>query len=62
MVGFVTTRDLLVHSKVILYEFGPRCLVRCFWRNATAHRPVTFLECVEPPQPRLGGPLTGRRH
>jgi hypothetical protein len=46
MVGVVTTRHLITHSRLILREFGPRCLLRCIWRSLTAHRKVTFLECV----------------
>lgn len=47
MTGFVTTRDLLTCSPTIIHEFGTRCYVRCIWRTLTAHRPVTFLECLE---------------
>jgi hypothetical protein len=52
MVGVVTTRHLLIHSAVIIREFGALCLFRCFWRTLTADRAVTFLECVA----TTGGP------
>lgn len=47
MNGFVTTRHLLTCSPTIVHEFGARCYVRCIWLALTAHRPVTFLECIE---------------
>ncbi|HEY8040460.1 MAG TPA: hypothetical protein VIF15_11730 [Polyangiaceae bacterium] len=46
MIGFVTTRDLWFHGPLIVREFGARCLARCAWRVMTAHRQVTFLECL----------------
>jgi hypothetical protein len=46
MAGYVTTRDLVLNSAVIVREFGPRCFARCVWRTLTASRIVTFLECV----------------
>lgn len=47
MVGVVTTRHLLTHSRMIVREFGARCYLRCVWRTLTAHdRTVTFLECI----------------
>jgi hypothetical protein len=46
MSGVVTTRDLLLHSALIIREFGLRCLVRCFWRALLSHGVVTFLECI----------------
>ncbi len=49
MVGVVTTRHLLTHPRTIIHEFGPRCYARCVWRTLTAHRVVTFLECVDAP-------------
>ena len=47
MVGFVTTRHLITHSHMIVHEFGLRCYFRCVWRTLTAHRSVTFLECID---------------
>ncbi len=52
MVGFVTTRHLLTHSGSIVREFGPVCLLRCYWRTLTADRAVTFLECTVSGRPR----------
>jgi hypothetical protein len=46
VVGVISTRHLLVHPRTIVHEFGMRCYLRCIWRTATAHRPVTFLECA----------------
>jgi len=46
MVGFVTTRHLFTHSGSIVREFGPVCLLRCYWRTLTADHAVTFLECT----------------
>jgi hypothetical protein len=46
MIGVITTLHLVTHSTTIVRQFGLRCYVRCVWRTATAHRPVTFLECV----------------
>jgi hypothetical protein len=46
MVGFVTTRHLFTHSGSIVREFGPACLLRCYWRTLTADHEVTFLECA----------------
>jgi hypothetical protein len=46
MSGFITTRELVTHSTVIVREFGPRCFVRCVWRTITSRRTVTFLECI----------------
>jgi hypothetical protein len=46
MSGFVTTRDLMLHSLTIVRQFGPRCFARCVWRTLTAQQTVTFLECV----------------
>jgi hypothetical protein len=46
MVGFITTRHLFTHSGLIVREFGPTCLLRCYWRALIADRAVTFLECT----------------
>jgi hypothetical protein len=46
MVGRITTRDLFMQPHTIIHEFGVRCYFRCLWRTLTAHRSVTFLECV----------------
>jgi hypothetical protein len=46
MVGRVTTRHLFIQPHTIIHEFGARCYLRCVWRTLTAHRSVTFLECV----------------
>jgi hypothetical protein len=47
MVGVVSTRHLITHPRAIVHEFGMGCYLRCVWRTVAAHRPVTFLECVE---------------
>ena len=54
MVGFVTTRHLFTHSGLIVREFGPACLLRCYWRTLTADHEVTFLECAVPVKEHLG--------
>jgi hypothetical protein len=46
MDGVVKTRDLVVHSPLIVREFGLRCFARCIWRTVVLHRIVTFLECI----------------
>jgi hypothetical protein len=46
MDGVVTTRDLFMNSRVIIHEFGLRCLARCFWRTLRSDGVVTFLECI----------------
>ena len=46
MLGVIRTRHLLMHAPLIIHEFGFRCFLRCVWRDAVEHRPVTFLECV----------------
>jgi hypothetical protein len=46
MVGIVTTRHLFTCSGSIVREFGPICLLRCYWRSLTADHAVTFLECA----------------
>jgi hypothetical protein len=52
MSGFITTRDLLLHSTEIIHEFGVRCYWRCVRRTFVGtfvHAgQVTFLECIEP--------------
>jgi len=52
MVGVITTKHLFTQSRLIIQEFGARCFLRCVWRAFTAHSPVTFLECIEPPAVR----------
>lgn len=46
MSGVVRTRDLFLHSPLIVREFGVRCLARAIWRTVVLHRIVTFLECI----------------
>jgi hypothetical protein len=46
MVGFITTRSLLVHPSLIVREFGMQCFARCIWRTLILGRNVTFLECI----------------
>lgn len=46
MCGFVTTRDLLLHSTDIVREFGVSCYLRCLRRTFLMHRKCTFLECI----------------
>jgi hypothetical protein len=46
MVGLVRTRDLFIHSSLILHEFGVACFARCLRRALISRRPVTFLECL----------------
>jgi hypothetical protein len=47
MVGVISTRHLVTHPRAIVHEFGMGCYLRCIWRTVAAHRPVTFLECME---------------
>ncbi len=61
MVGVVRTRHLVTHPRTIVNEFGVRCYLRCIWRTATAHRPVTFLECIEVADSRLADSVEGGR-
>ena len=48
MQGFITTRDVLFHSKLVVETFGFRVYLRCLYRSArmSSKRPVTFLECI----------------
>ncbi|MDB4937016.1 MAG: hypothetical protein JWP87_3988 [Labilithrix sp.] len=46
MQGFITTRVLLLHPRLIVEEFGMRVYLRCLLRIATRPGPVTFLECI----------------
>ena len=47
MQGFITTRDVLFHSKLVVENFGFRVYLRCLYRIARGNkRPVTFLECI----------------
>jgi hypothetical protein len=46
MQGFITTREILLHPRLVVESFGLRVYVRCLIRIATATRPVTFLECI----------------
>ena len=51
MQGFITTKDLILHPRLIVEEFGVRVYVRCLVRVAQQRHgrkgPVTFLECIE---------------
>jgi hypothetical protein len=47
VVGVVSTRHLVTHPRAIVHEFGLACYARCVWRTVAAHRPVTFLECID---------------
>ena len=48
MEGFITTKEILLHPKMIVESFGLRVYVRCLVRIAcrSHSRPVTFLECI----------------
>jgi hypothetical protein len=48
MQGFITTKDVLFHSKLVVETFGFRVYLRCLYRIARSNhkRPVTFLECI----------------
>ena len=48
MEGFITTREVLLHPRMIVESFGLRVYVRCLLRIAcySSTRPVTFLECI----------------
>jgi len=47
MVACVTDCDLVAHPHIVVHEFGARCFLRCIWCTGTAHRAVTFLECID---------------
>jgi len=46
MRGYVTTRHLLIHARIIVQEFGWRAYLRCLVRCMFAPQTVTFLGCV----------------
>jgi hypothetical protein len=46
MQGFITTREILLHPRLVVGEFGVRVYLRCLVRIACYSRPVTFLECI----------------
>ena len=46
MKGFISTREVLLHPRMIVESFGLRVYVRCLLRIACYTRPVTFLECI----------------
>ena len=48
MQGYITTREILLHPRLIVESFGLRVYVRCLVRIAcyARVRPVTFLECI----------------
>jgi hypothetical protein len=46
MQGFITTREVLLHPRLIVGSFGVRVYLRCLVRIATSNRTVTFLECI----------------
>lgn len=46
MQGFITTRDVLLHSRTVVGAFGLRVYLRCLLRMSCYRRPVTFLECI----------------
>jgi len=47
MQGFITTRDVLLNSRLVVQSFGLRVYLRCLYKIArNSKRPVTFLECI----------------
>jgi len=47
MQGYISTREVLLHPRLIVESFGLRVYVRCLVRIACCtRRPVTFLECI----------------
>lgn len=48
MEGFITTREVLLHPRLIVESFGFRVYMRCLVRIAcrARTRPLTFLECI----------------
>jgi hypothetical protein len=46
MQGFITTRDVLLHPRLVVESFGLRVYLRCLYKIARSNRPVTFLECI----------------
>jgi hypothetical protein len=49
MQGFITTRDVLLHPRLVVESFGFRVYLRCLYkiaRSTSSNRPVTFLECI----------------
>jgi hypothetical protein len=46
MHGFITTRDVLSHPRMIIGYFGLRCYLRCLSCVFLSSRKTTFLECI----------------
>lgn len=46
MQGFITTRDVLLHPRLVMGAFGVRVYLRCLLKISCCNRPVTFLECI----------------
>ncbi len=48
MQGYISTREVLLHPRMIVESFGLRVYMRCLVRMAcfSHQRPVTFLECI----------------
>lgn len=48
MQGYITTRDVLLNSRLVVESFGLRVYLRCLYKIACGKksRPVTFLECI----------------
>ena len=47
MQGFITTRDVLLHPRLVVESFGLRVYLRCLYKIARSNdRTVTFLECI----------------
>lgn len=48
MQGFITTRDVLLHPRMVVGAFGLKVYLRCLVKISCScrTRPVTFLECI----------------
>ena len=48
ILGLITTKDVLRHTRTIVREFGAATYLRCCL-GALRRRQTTFLECISPP-------------
>jgi hypothetical protein len=46
MRGFITTKDVVFHSMLIVKTFGVRVYARCLARMVARRGHATFLECI----------------
>src|SRR5207248_4420597 len=48
ILGLITTKDVLRHTRTIVREFGAATYLRCCL-GVLRRRQTTFLECISPP-------------